>query len=176
MSEVEPEAGADGGFDLGARLLGDERGVADEEGGVGVDEHGDGVGGRGEKLRCCADELLEEDLGVGERAAGCGVGCDGADGGEGAVDEGEVGGALLPHLFEMWGTRCLWPSQLDNELDGADCIQRGDGAVGDDGQLGGERGDGDEAEIGAAGEEFFGAEGGLGGVNLVAGGEGGGER
>jgi len=31
MGEVEPEAWADGGFDAGAGLLGDERRIADEE-------------------------------------------------------------------------------------------------------------------------------------------------
>ena len=94
MGEVEPEAWADGGFDLGTRLLGDERGVADEQGCVGVGEHVDGVGGRGEKLRRGADEFAEEDLGVGERAAGCGVGFDGADTGEDAVGVYFCGGAI----------------------------------------------------------------------------------
>jgi hypothetical protein len=51
-----------------------------------VAQHGDGVGGRGEELGIGADEFAEEDLGVGERAAGCRVGGDGADAGEGAVD------------------------------------------------------------------------------------------
>jgi hypothetical protein len=85
VGEVEPEAWACGGFDLGAVLKSQQRGIADEQGGVGLGEHVDGVGGRGEKLGRGADELLEEDLGVGERAAGCGVGGNGADAGEGAV-------------------------------------------------------------------------------------------
>jgi len=105
MGEIEPKAGADGGFDVGAGLLGDERWIADEESCVGLLQHGDGIGGRGEECRVRAEKLAEEDLGVGERAARGGVCGDGADGGEGVVDEGEVGGALLPHLFEMWGTR-----------------------------------------------------------------------
>ena len=54
-------------------------------------------------------------------------------------------------------------------------VERGDGAAGDDGELGGERCDGDEAEVGAAGEEFVGAERGLGVVEGVALGELGGE-
>ena len=85
MGEVEPEARTDGGFDLEARLLGDKRGIADEQRCVGLLQHGDGVGGRGEECGVGGDELAEEDLGVGERAARCGVGGDGADGGEGLV-------------------------------------------------------------------------------------------
>ena len=60
---------------------------------------------------------------------------------------------------------------FDDELDGADFVERGDGAAGDDGEVRGEGGDGDEAEVGAGGEEFGGAEGGLGVVEGVALGE-----
>jgi hypothetical protein len=56
---------------------------------------------------------------------------------------------------------------LDYELNGADFVERGDGAAGDDGEIAGEGGDGDEAEVGAAVEEFLCAEGGLGVVELV---------
>jgi len=69
MGEIEPEAGADGGFDAGAGFLSDERGIADEECGVGLLQHGDGVCGCGEECWVCEDEFAEEDLGVGERAA-----------------------------------------------------------------------------------------------------------
>ena len=149
MSEIEPEAGADGGFDAVAGFEGDERGIADEQGGVGLGEHGDGVGGRGEEFGVGADELAEEDLRVGERAARGGVGGDGADSGEGAVDEGGVGVSLLPHLKietptpasncarrgpRLWGTHSLWLTRLDDELDGADTVKGCDGAVGDDGE------------------------------------------
>ena len=76
----------------------------------------------------------------------------------------------------MWGTHCLWLTRLDDELDGADTVEGCDGAAGDDGERGRERGDGDESEIGAAFDEFDGTLRGLGGVDEVAGGEGGGER
>ena len=65
---------------------------------------------------------------------------------------------------------------FDDELDGADAVERGDGAAGDNGEIGRERGDGDEAEVGAAGEELVGAERGLGVVKAVALGEFCGER
>jgi len=64
---------------------------------------------------------------------------------------------------------------LDDELDGADLVERCDGAAGDDGEIGCEGGDGDEAEIGSGGEELVGAEGRLGVVEGVALGESGGE-
>ena len=51
--------------------------VADEECGVGVREHGDGIGWVLEEGGVGAEELAEEDLGVGEGAAGGGVGGDG---------------------------------------------------------------------------------------------------
>ena len=50
VGEVEPEAGTGGCFDLVERFVGEESGVADEQGSVGVGEHGDGVGGRGEEV------------------------------------------------------------------------------------------------------------------------------
>ena len=62
---------------------------------------------------------------------------------------------------------------LHDELDGADAVERGDGAAGDDGERGREGGDGDEAEVGAAFVEFDGALRGLGVVELIALGEGG---
>ena len=62
---------------------GEQCGVADEQGGVGVLEHGDGVGWVLEEGGLGAEEFAEEDLGVGEGAAGGGVGGYGADCGEG---------------------------------------------------------------------------------------------
>ena len=50
-----------------------------------------------------------------------------------------------------------------------------DDAVGDDGEIGCERCDGDETKVGAGGEEFIGAERWKCVVELVALGEGGGE-
>lgn len=44
VGEVEPLAGADGVFDLFAVLESEKSGVADEECGVGLAEHGDGIG------------------------------------------------------------------------------------------------------------------------------------
>jgi len=151
VGEVVPYAGADRGFDLFAGFEGEEGGIADEDGGVGVLEHGDGVGRGREEGGVGAEEFAEEDFGVGERAARGGVGCDGADRAEGV-------------------------GRFDDELDGADFVERGDGAAWDDGEIGREGGDGDEAEVGSGGEELVGAECGLGVVEAVALGESGGER
>ena len=93
--------------------------------------------------------MLEQELGVGDGGARGGVCGDGAD--------------LIEWL-------------LRDELDGADVAERGDGAAGDDEEIRGEGGDGDEAEVGLVGEEFAGALGGLGEVELVAFGEMGGVR
>ena len=143
VCEVVPGAGAGLGFDGGAVFDGHESGVADEDGGVGLVEHGDGVGGGGDEGGLGVEELAEEDLRVGEGAAGGGVGGDGLDGAEGV------------RVF-------------DDELDGADVVKGGDDAAGDDGEVWREGGDGDETEVGAAGEKFVGAEGGLGVVEGVA--------
>ena len=56
-------------------------------------------------------------------------------------------------------------------MDGADLVERGDGASGDDSERRRESGDGDEAEVGAAFEEFGGALCGLRVVQVVALGE-----
>ena len=61
--------------------------------------------------------------------------------------------------------------EFDDELDGADAIERCDGAAGDDGERGRKGRDGDEAEVGAAGEEFVGAQRGLGVMDGVTLGE-----
>jgi len=82
-----------------------------------VGEHGDGVGGRGEECRVGGEEFAEEDLRVGEGAARGGIGGDGADAGE--------------ELIGIFGcVRVLF----DDELDGADVVEGGDGAAGDDGE------------------------------------------
>ncbi len=86
-------------------------------------------------------EVLEEDAGVGDGAAAGGVGGEGAD-----LLESFVGGEV------RW--------IFDEEKDAADFVARGDGAAGDDGERRGESGDGDETEVGGAGVEFGGADGG----------------
>ena len=50
VGEVEPVAGADGCFDLLAGLKGEEGGVADEDGGVGLLQHGEGSAAAGRKV------------------------------------------------------------------------------------------------------------------------------
>ena len=67
-----------------------------------------GSAGAGMKVGVVAEEFAEEDFSVGEGAAGGGVGGYGADG------------------FEGVGV-------LDDQLDGADIVEGGDGAAGDDG-------------------------------------------
>jgi len=151
VGEVEPLAGADGVFDLLAMFEGEERGVADEEGGVGLAKHGDGVGRRGEEGGVGAEEMAEEDLGVNAGAAGCGVGGDDAEGLEGV-------------------------GLLDDELDRAHAGERGDGAAGNDGERRRQGSDGDEAEVGTSGEKLVGAKRRKSVVELVALGECGGER
>jgi hypothetical protein len=56
---------------------------------------------------------------------------------------------------------------LDYQLDGADFVQGCDCAAGDDSEVRGEACDGDEAKVGTACEELFGAEGWLGVVKGV---------
>jgi hypothetical protein len=107
-----------------------------------------------------ADELVEEDLRVGKGTAGCRVGRNSADRGEGVVC---LIGCKLLVLLPDW--------KLNDELDGADAVRRGDGAAGDDGQFGRERRDRDEPKVGSAGQEFVGAQRRLGVVDVVALGE-----
>ena len=63
---------------------------------------------------------------------------------------------------------------FDEEKNAADFTERGDGAAGDDGELGRELGDGNEAEVGGAGVELTCAVRGRGVVELVARAESGG--
>jgi len=135
-------------------LAGEECGVADEEGGVGVGEHGGEVGGEVDEVGVGLVEVLEEDAGVGDGAAAGGVGGYGADTLEGFVRGEPVG------IF-------------DEEEDAADFVAAGDSAAGNDGELGGEGGDGDEAEVGGAGVEFGRTDGGRGVVDVVVLAEGG---
>ena len=151
VSQVEPLAGADDLLDVFAGLESEEGRIADEDGGVRLLQHGDGVGRCGKECGVGVEEFAEEDFGVGERAAGGGVGSDGFYGVEG------MRGFRVPRLYD--------------ELDGADFVERGDGAARDDGERRRERGDGDEAEVGACGEKLVGAEGRLGVVEGVALGE-----
>ena len=53
VGEVEPLAGADGWLDCFAGFEGEQGGVADEEGSVGLLQHGDGVGGCGKNAGWC---------------------------------------------------------------------------------------------------------------------------
>ena len=113
-------------------------------------EHGGEVGGVLEEGGRGVEEVAEEDLGVGYRRAGGGV-C-----------------GYRAHLGEAEGG-------FDDELDGTYAVQAGDGAAGHDAELGGEGGDGDEAEVGAVFEEVARALRGSGEVDVVAGGKRGGE-
>jgi hypothetical protein len=120
VGEVVPFARADGSFDLIAGFKGEERRIADEDGGVGLVQHGNGIGWCWKEGGVGIEEFAEEDLGVGERAAGGGVGGDGF------------------YCAEDMGF-------LNDELDGADFVQGRDGAAGDDGEVRRERGDRDQA-------------------------------
>ena len=75
-------ARADGFFDGFAGFEGEEGRVADEDGGVCLLQHGDGVGCGGEEGGVGVEEFAEEDFCVGEGAAGGGVGGDGSYGSE----------------------------------------------------------------------------------------------
>ena len=124
VSEVEPLTGADGFFDGFPGFEGEQSRIADEDGRVGLLQHGDGVGRGGEERGMSLEKFAEENFGVGERAA-----------------RGGVGGDRFYCGERVWG--------FDDELDGADFIERRDGAAGDDGEIRGERGDRNKAEIGA---------------------------
>ena len=97
-SEVEPLTGADGSFDGFAGFEGEQSRIADKDGGVGLLQHGDGVGSGGEEGGVSVEKFAEENFSVGERAARGGVGCDRFYGGQ------SVRG-------------------FDDELDGADFIE-----------------------------------------------------
>lgn len=71
VREVEPVAGTHGFFELRADIEGDESGVSDEYGCIGLLEHSDGVGVAGNEGWLDGEELAEEDFGVGKGAARC---------------------------------------------------------------------------------------------------------
>ena len=124
-----------------------ESGVADEQGGVGGAQHGFEVGGVLDEFGFDLPEAGEEDARVDGGGAGGGVEGDAAY----AVDA--VG---MAH----------------DEKDGAHAVARGDGAAGDDGELGreGQGGDGDESDVGVGGGELRGAfGGGVGGEDVAFG-------
>jgi hypothetical protein len=56
---------------------------------------------------------------------------------------------------------------FDEELNGPHTIERSDSAAGDDGELGSERSDGNEAKVGATSKELVGTEGGRSVVELI---------
>ena len=93
-------------------------------------------------------EVFEEDVGVGVGAPASSVGGDAA-----YLLEGLVGG-------EVRGI-------FDEEEDAADFFAGGDGAAGYDGELWGEGGDGDQAEVSRAGVELGRADGGQCVVHIV---------
>lgn len=98
MGEVEPLARADRPLDLLAGFERKQRGVADQESGVCVLEHRDGIGRMLNEIGVGAEKFPEENLSVGERTARGGICGDDTD------------------SFE--GMACL-----DDELDGADAVE-----------------------------------------------------
>lgn len=146
VRDVKPLAGSHSGFNAGALFDGQQSGIADQQGGVGLLEHGDGIGGMSDEAGVSAEGLAEEDLNVSPGATG-----------------GVVGG------YGPNGLKCV--RLADDQLNGTDAIERGDGAAGYDGELGSEGGDGDQAEVGSPGEQLVGAEGWQGVVELIPFGE-----
>jgi hypothetical protein len=143
-------AGAQEAVDL--LFEGEQGWVADEDGGVGLCEHGVEVSGRGKEWDRRIAPLVKEDAGVGERGAAGGVGGDAAQGGK------RLSGAA-------------------DQQQGADPAFGSDGAAGQDFETGcgGEGCDGDEAYIGGSGGKVGSALGGGHAVSLIAEGEWGGE-
>lgn len=91
MGQIEVDEGLAGALEaIGLFFKGEQGGVADKDGGVGQIEHGVEVGGRGDERNLGIGPVMEEDAGVGQGGAACGVRGDGAQGAErlaGAVDE-----------------------------------------------------------------------------------------
>lgn len=143
VGEVEPMTRAYGLLDCFARFQCKQRRIADENRSVCLLKHGDWIGRRWNKDRVIANEFAKENLGVGEGTARGGVGGDG------------------PYRAKGMGF-------LDDELNGANMAERGDGAARNNGKIGIECGDGDEAEVGASAEQFFGTERRQRGVQAVA--------
>lgn len=113
---------------------GEECGVADEYGGVGLGEHPVEVGGEGDERDGRISPVMEEDTGVGDGCAGGGVCSYGSEGGKG------LGGAT-------------------DQEQRADFVLAGDCAAGEDaeGGVGSEGGDWHEADVGSSRGEAGGA-------------------
>lgn len=93
--DVMPGAGANAGFNRGALLKSEKCRVADDQSGVVISEHGRNIGGGVNEGGVVLVKAREDEACVGDGAARSGIGCKGAQGGEG-----------------MWG--------FDDELNGAD--------------------------------------------------------
>lgn len=146
FGEIDVEEGFAGALVAGFAVFeGEERGVADEECGIGCIEHGIEIGGVRFEGRVGFPEVVKKNARV------CGGGTRGGVEGD-AANVAQV--AIL----------------AGDEEDGADVIAGCDGASGDDEQAGlrGVGGDGDETDVGLAGGEFGGADGGCGPGDLVA--------
>jgi len=118
FGEVEPLAWAYGFFDGLAGFEGEEGRVTDQDGCVCLLQHGDGIGCGGKECRVGVEKFAKENLGVGERTARSGVSRDGFH-------------------------RAVGVRRFDDELDGADFVQRSDGAARNDREVGREGGDRD---------------------------------
>lgn len=135
VGEIEVEEALAGAALAGFTVFeGEERGIADEQRGVGHAKHGFEVGRVGQKGGLNLPESREKDAGVDGGGAGSSVKGNAAD------------------TFHAVG-------MADDEDDGANAIARGDGAAGNNGEggSGGKSGDGNQADIGFAGGEFGGA-------------------
>jgi len=131
---------------------GHERGVADEDCGVGTIEHGIEIGSHWDEGHSGVSPFVKEDSGIGDGGAACGVGCDGAQGSDGLCGS-------------------------TDEQERADPVLRCDGAAGENAKAGRScKGcDWDEANVCDAGCELIGTLGGEHPVEFVALGEFGGE-
>ena len=90
VRDVDPEARADLGFDRRAGFEREQRGVADQQGSIGVRSMATGIGRGGHELRAGREKSAEQHVGVGERGAGGGIGGYGADGAQEPVYGGLV--------------------------------------------------------------------------------------
>ena len=127
---------------------GHERGVADEDCGVGTIEHGIEIGSHWDEAHSGVSPFVQEDSGIGDGGAACGVGCDGAQGSDGLCGS-------------------------TDEQERADPVLRCDGAAGENAKAGrsGKGCDWDEANVCDAGCELIGTLRGEHPVEFVALGE-----
>ena len=130
---------------IGAFFEGEESGIADEDGGVCLVEHGVEVGGHGDERNVGVSPLVEEDAGIGQGGAAGDVGGYRMDGGE------ELAGAA-------------------DEKQRTHAAFGGDGAAGEDVQAGcgGEGGDGDKADVGSSGGQPVSTLGGSHAIDAIA--------